>query len=221
VRNFIPVLFLLCSLTASAQVRVSISTDLTFMRNFSAKQKFLVLGQTLQGNLHFSEKESAYVWIMYFTNAKFKNKFTATAKSSTTIPASYPYTVTGLWKLNQFSLGWKHYFKGGFDTEDFWRLYGLAGFGLAFSDVENTFSTPLDTSLYTTNAPQSGTGHFYRLTVDLGAGIEFPIGGSFSVYGDIRTWIPSSSDPSPYLTENKNVPFVFMMNLGLRILFGY
>ena len=89
-----------------------------------------------------------------------------------------------------------------------------------FTKVENTFSTPVDTSLY--NAPTlAGSSEIYRLTIDFGTGVEFPIGGNFFLYGDLRTWIPTSDYPSPYLHNNKNVPLPFMISGGMRILFGY
>ena len=89
-----------------------------------------------------------------------------------------------------------------------------------FTKVENVFTPAIDTSLYT--APTlAGSSEFYRLTIDIGGGIEFPIGGNFFLYSDIRTWIPTTDYPSPYLHNDKNVPLPFMIIGGMRILFGY
>ena len=82
------------------------------------------------------------------------------------------------------------------------------------------FSQVIDTSLYTVPTTE-GSGKFYRLTLDLGGGVEVPVGGSFFMYGDLRTWIPTSDYPSPYLHSNKNVPLPFLLTAGVRILFGH
>lgn len=203
-----------------AQIRLSVAPDLSVMRNFSPKQKFWSLGQTLQFNFHFNSKQSAYAWIAYYTPGKFKNNFTATSRSSGTIPSTIPFKASAKWRSNEVSLGWKHYFKGSFNAEGGYNIYSLAGFGLMFTKVENIFSSAIDTSLYNTPTLE-GNSEFYRLTIDLGAGVEFPIGGNFFLYGDVRTWISTSDYPSPYLHNNKNVPLPFMIGGGMRILFGY
>jgi len=190
------------------------------MRNFSPKQKFWALGETIQFNFHFNQRQSAYVWITYYTPGRFRNNFTATAKSLGTSPSSIPFTASAKWRNNEMSVGWKHYFKGSFDAEAGYNIYSIAGFGLMFTKVGNTFSTAIDTSLYNTPTLR-GNSEFYRLTIDLGAGVEFPIGGNFFLYGDVRSWIPTSDYPSPYLHNNKNVPLPFMISGGMRILFGY
>ncbi len=178
------------------------------------------MGETIQFNLHFNKKQSAYAWLSYYTPGKFKNNFAADAKASTTFPASVPFMASATWRNNEVSLGWKHYLKGSFDSETGWNLYSIAGFGLMFTKVENVFSRAIDTNLYNTPI-RAGNSKFYRLTLDLGTGVEFPIGGSFFLYGDLRTWIPTSDYPSPYLHNNKNVPLPFMISGGMRILFDY
>jgi len=218
-KKFIVLLLLLTCIVGHSQVRLSIAPDLSVMRNFSPHQKFWSLGETIQFNLHFSPKQSAYAWVTYFTPGKFKNNFLATAKSSGTSPTSIPFKASAKWRSNEVSVGWKHYFKGSFDGETGYNIYSTAGFGLMFTKVENVFSRPIDTGKYT--APTvAGNSEFYRLTLDLGAGVEFPIGGNFFLYGDIRTWIPTSDYPSPYLHYNKNVPLPVIVGGGMRILFG-
>jgi hypothetical protein len=213
-------LFLFLAILAHSQVRFSISADFSLMRNFSPKQKFWALGETVQGNFHFNKKQTAYAWITFYTPGKFKNNFTASAKSVFTVPSSVPFTASAKWRNNEISLGWKHYLRGSFDAENDWSLYTIAGFGLMFTKVENIFNPSVDTSQY--NAPLlAGKSEFFRLTLDLGAGVEFLVGGNFFLYGDVRTWIPTSDYPSPYLHNNKNVPLPFMISGGIRILFGY
>lgn len=190
------------------------------MRNFSPNQKFWSLGETVQFNFHFTKRQSAYAWLAYYTPGKFKNNFSATAKSPVTVPSNIPFKATGRWRSNEVSIGWKHYFKGSFDAETGYNVYSIAGLGLMFTKVENIFTPSIDTSLYT--APtRSGNSEFYRLTIDLGVGAEFPIGGNFFLYSDVRTWIPTTDYPSPYLHNNKNVPMPLMISGGMRILFGY
>lgn len=199
---------------------MSIAPDLSLMRNFSPKQKFWALGETVQFDFHFNKKQTAYAWLAYYTPGKFSNNFTATAKSSNTIPPVIPFKASAKWRNNEISMGWKHYFKGSFDAEAGYNIYSIAGFGLMFTKVQNVFSPGIDTSLYTTPT-RFGSSEFYRLTIDLGTGIEVPIGGNFFIYSDLRTWVPSSDYPSPYLHSNKNVPLPFMISGGLRVLFGY
>lgn len=208
------------SVHADAQVRFSIAPDISVMRNFSPDQKFWALGETVQGDFHFTKKETLYAWITFYTPGKFSNRFLATAKSQTTTPASIPFTASAKWRNNEVSVGWKHYFKGSFDAETGYSIYGTGGFGLMFTKVENSFAPVIDTVLYTTPT-KAGNSEFYRLTIDLGAGVEFPLGANFFVYGDVRTWVPTSSYPSPYLHNTRNVPLPFMIGGGLRILFGY
>jgi hypothetical protein len=201
-----------------AQIRFSFATDLCIMRNFSPDQEFWSVGETVQSNIHFNKKQSAYAWISYYTPSKYSNDFTAAAKLPTTSPSTIPFTATAQWKTGHVSFGWKHFFKGSFDAETGYNIYSLAGFGLMFTKVENTFSTPVDTSLYSA-ATLAGTDKIYRLTFDVGLGLEYPISGNFYLYGDLRTWIPTSDYPSPYLHSNKNVPMPVLVSLGLRIPF--
>lgn len=219
-KNLFLCTILLLSCCVQAQVRFSIAPDLSIMRNFSPKQKFWALGQSVQGNFHFTKKESGYAWITFYTPGKFKNNFTATAKSPATTPSSVPFKANARWRNNQVSLGWKHYFKGSFDSETGWNLYSTAGFGLMFTRVENVFTPFIDSSIYTTPI-RFGANEFKRLTIDLGIGIEYPLGGNFFIYSDARTWIPTTNYSSPYLHNNKNVPLPFIGAIGLRILFGY
>lgn len=219
-KNSIIFLLLFFTICTHAQIRFSIATDLSLMRNLSPKQKFWALGETVQFNFHFSQKQSAYAWLNYYTAGKFQNNFTAIAKSSATSPSAIPFIASAQWRNNEVSLGWKHYFKGSFDAETGYNLYGTAGFGLMFTKVTNIFTPVIDTAKYTTST-LAGNGEFYRLTIDIGTGIEFPVGGNFFVYGDVRTWIPTSDYPSPYLHSNKNVPMPLIISGGMRILFGY
>lgn len=219
-KKLVAIFFLFGCIYGRAQIRFSMAPDLSLMRNFSPQQKFWSLGETVQFNFHFNAKQSAYAWITYYTPGKFKNNFDAVAKSSTTSPVVVPFKASAKWRNNELSFGWKHYFKGSYSAETGYNIYSTAGFGLMFTKVENVFTPAVDTSLYTTPT-LAGKSQFYRLTIDLGAGIEFPIGGNFFLYGDVRTWIPTTDYPSPYLHNNKNVPLPFMVSGGMRILFGY
>lgn len=205
---------------AFSQVQFSLATDASVLYNFSNQQRFLVFGQTVQANFHFTKKQSAYAWVSYYSPGHFKNTFIASAKSPLTNPSSINYTVEGRWRYRQISLGWKHYFKGSYDEENKWNLFGLAGFGLLFSNAENTLQNPVDTSKYIMQSmPAIGSYQFKRLTLDLGIGIEYPIGSTIYLYGDIRTWVPASSYPSEAFHNKRNVPLPLMANGGLRVLF--
>jgi hypothetical protein len=218
-KNLFVVFLTLGSVCGHAQMRFGFATDLSVMHNFSPDQEFWCVGQTVQLNYHFNQKQTVYAWLNYYTPAKFKNEFKATSKLPNTTPSVISFSAAATWKTGQISIGWKHYFKGGCDVETGYSLYGIAGFGLMTTKVENVLTPAIDTSLYT--APTlAGSDKIYRLTLDLGAGIEFPVGGSFFIYGDLRTWLPTSDYPSPYLHNNKNVPLPIILCTGLRILFG-
>ena len=204
-----------------AQPYVSISTDVTLMRNFSPHQKFWAFGQSITGEFHFSKKETGYVALVYYSPGRFHNFFIANARSPQTIPSKVAYYVGGEWRMREVSLGWKHYFAGSFDNEKTFNIYGLAGFGLVFTKTRNTYE-PVDTSLYDSpGVPQLGDGEFKRLTLDLGIGTELSLGGNFFAFGELKTWLHETDYPSPYLHSNKNVPLPVIMKAGLRILFGY
>lgn len=207
--------------TTFAQVRFSFATDASLLRNFSPRQKFWGFGQGVQTDFHFTKTETLYAWVNYHTAGKFSNQFVATAKSPATSPSAINYTVTGKWKFRQVSLGWKHYFKGAFNEEESWNLYGLAGLGLLFASAQNTLSSPLDTSLYSPSGPAIGQDGFKRLTADLGIGAEYPLSAGFFIYSDLRTSLPASNYPSPFFHDQKHVPLPLMLAAGIRILFGY
>lgn len=212
---------LLCA-AAMGQVRVSVATGVSVLRNFSPQQKFWSVGQGLEGDFHFSKKNTAYAWINYHTQGRFTNRFTAMAKSPATVPSAVSYDVRGKWRFREVSFGWKHYFKGGFREEQHVNFYGTAGFGLLFSKVTNEIVQLPDTSLYELAAtPAAGSDEFKRLTIDLSAGAEYPVAPGIFVYGDVRTFLPASSYPSPFFHNEKRVPLPFMLNAGLRILFGF
>ena len=218
-KNLIFVFFSLGSICSHAQIRFGFATDLSVMRNFSPDQEFWCVGQTVHFNFHFNQKQTAYAWLNYYTPAKFKNEFTATAKSPNTVPSVISFSASAKWNIGQVSIGWRHYFKGGFDAENGYNLYGIAGFGLMITRVENILVPAIDTNFYT-SPTVAGSDKFYRLTLDLGAGVEFPVGGSFFLYGDLRTWLPTSDYLSPLLHSNKNVPLPCIVSAGMRLLFG-
>lgn len=205
------------NLFLQAQVNFSVGTGLSGLRNFSPQQGFWAVGQTVRTVFHFSPKESAYAWLDYYTEGKFKNDFTATAKSATVSPQTLNYMATGRLTYRHISLGWTHYFKGSFSADKDVSIYGMGGFGFLYARVRNT--APVDTTLYHA-VPRQGNDRIRKLTFDLGAGAEQPLGGHFYLFADGRIWLPASSNTSPYLTNQQNVPLAFMVSAGLRVLFG-
>lgn len=211
--------FLFAVKTGAAQVAAfSLSTDAALLRSFSEGQRFWAFGQTVSGNFHFDPQWTGYATISYFTNGRFKNSFTATAKDSAQ-PAQVGYTARSHLRFRQLSLGFKYYLKGAYNQEQSWNLYGLGGFGLMFGSVENFYSQQIDTSRY--HVPQQsleGSADFKRLTFDLGLGAEALLGAAVYLYADLRTWIPASDFPSPYLYNN-NMPRNLSVHGGIRVLF--
>ena len=199
--------------------QISIATDLGLQRSFKKEQRYVAIGQTINALFHFTPKDGVYVWFAYYTNGKFKNKLTATAKSPFTLPPQINYINAAKMRIKHFSVGWRKYFVGSSDAEKNWNLYGYAGLGILMGRIENTHSTAIDTLTY--NVPvRSGVGNFKRLTLDLGLGWELPLGGSFYLYAEGRTWIPTTGYPSKYIFVNDNAPVVGMVNVGIRILFN-
>lgn len=213
------ILILNLNLLLTAQENVSMATGVSLLRNFSPQQRFNAIGHTIQVNVHFSPTQSAYAWIEYYTQGKFKNDFTALAKSPLTSPQELSLTATGRLTYRHFSLGWKHYFKGNYANDKTVNIYGLAGFGFLFAPVSNDFSTAVDTTQYSV-ATVSGQGSVHRLTFDVGVGGEKLLGGSIYGFADIRSWLPASSNISPYLHYQKNVPLPLMISAGIRVLLG-
>ncbi len=217
------ILFLIAcafSQIAFSQTRVSIATDLSLQRSFKKEQRFWALGQNIVIDWHFTPKSGAYASVCYYSKGSFQNPLSATAKSSTTLPQQIFFTNNEQVRLKQISLGWKDYFIGTSDAESKWSLYGIAGFGLIFGKATNTYSAAIDTSLY--NPPQqpvNGSGHFKRLTLDLGLGWEIPLAGDVYFYSEGKIWIPTTEYPSKYLFVNNNAPLAAAVSAGLRILF--
>jgi hypothetical protein len=198
---------------------MSIGTDASLLRNFNKQQKFWAFGQTVQANFHLSKKEAVYAWISYYTNGRFKNNFSATAKDPLSNLPQVPFTSYSSLRYREVSVGWKHYFIGAYDSENIWNFYGYAGFGLLLGKASNNFSETIDTTSYQINAPLAGEGNFKRLTLDAGIGSEFPIGTDIFIYTELRTWMPTTHYPSPYLyKDNYSVPAMAAVNLGIRIL---
>jgi hypothetical protein len=216
---FILLLIVANSTVLLAQKAASIATDLTLLRNFSENAGFTAFGQTVRVQVHFNQKESGYAWINYYINGKYKNDFTALPYDPL-INSAIQYTSSSKVGFRQLSIGWQHFFRGGFDG-DTWSIYSLAGFGLLTGKVENTYNPVIDTSKYfVPKKAIEGTGTFRRLTLDLGLGAETQIASGFFLYGEARTWIPASRYPSPYLYNN-NIPRVGILSGGVRILFDY
>ena len=201
-----------------AQTQFSIATDLGLQRSFKKGQQYWAAGHTIQAQFHFTPKDGAYAWISYYTNGKFSNNVTATAKSATTIPQQINYVNNALMRFKQISIGWKKYLKGTCDAEEGWNLYGYAGFGLLLGRVENTHSVPIDTFVYKVPV-RVGKANFKRLTLDLGLGWEVPIGADVFFYAEGRAWIPTTDYPSKFIFVNDNAPLVGMINAGIRVLF--
>jgi len=218
-KKLLSTLLLFSCLLAKAQNVVSVATDLSVLRSLSEGQRFTAIGQTVQAQYHFTPKEAGYAWVSYYSPGKYKNTLTATAKDPLTTPAAINYTASSELRFRQISLGWKHYFKGAYDSEDPFNMYGTAGFGLLFAKVKNTHSPTIDTASYTLPAQAvAGSDDFRRLTFDLGLGTELRLGAGIYFYTELRTWLPASSNPAPYLFD-QHTPQIVILNGGIRILF--
>ena len=201
-------------------MRVSVSSDISILRNFKSQQQFWTFGQNVKLDFAPTVKNALYVDMCYFAPGRFHNVLIATAKSPTTVPQQVSFTNHAKVQLKEFAIGWKHFIRGHNESEDNWSVYSVTGFGLIFGKAQNNYSISIDTSLYNAPArPMNGTGHFKRLSIDLGIGVEFPIAYEIYFYSEGRICIPTTEYPSKFLGENNNAPRPAMIGAGLRVLF--
>jgi hypothetical protein len=200
------------------QTRFSLSTDVNGLRSVRKQQHFWAFGQTVSGQFHFTPKDGAYVWLVYYTNGKFRNDLTATAKQPLTTPQQIPFENKASMTFKEVSMGWKHYLKGTPTAENKWNLYASAGWGLMLGRIENAHSVSIDTSSYYVQV-LPGKANFKRLTIDLAFGFEKPAGGDVYVFMEGRTLVPITDYPSDYIYIYNNAPLTVTLSLGLRILF--
>jgi hypothetical protein len=213
---FLCILFFVPAFSQTAQF--SLATDVSLLRSFKKEQRYWAIGQTVAGHFNFAPKNGMYVWLAYYSNGKFSNHPSATAKSPLTLPHQIDYTNDAQMRIKHISVGWKHYLKGAYNMEDKWSLYGYAGFGLLFGSIENQHSVSIDSAEYYIPVLQ-GKANFKRLTLDLGLGYEIPLGGDIYFYMEGRAFLPTTDYPSNYLFVNKKAPLTGSLNTGLRILF--
>ena len=212
--------FLLGNNCLFAQVKFSAATDISLLHNFDPQQKFTVWGLTLLPQWHFDKKNTVYVWLTFHRDGKYENTLVASGKSPTTQPQTISFSNKSEMSLRQISLGFKRYLIGSYNHLEKFNLYAAAGFGLMYGNASNTFSTSIDTALYSIQYNVAhGSGDFKRLTFDLTGGVEFPISYEIYIYTEMRMYIPTTDYPSKYLLNNSHAPFLGGINIGLRILF--
>jgi hypothetical protein len=213
--------FLLSNSCLFAQVKFSAATDVSVMHNFDPQQKFTVIGQTVLPQWHLDKKNTVYAWLLYHANGKYENTLIATAKAPGTQPQTISFTNQSTMRLRQISFGFKRYLVGSFDHLEKFNLYVAGGFGVMYGHASNTFSTNIDTALYTVQYNVAhGSGDFKRLTFDITGGAEFPVSYEIFIYSEIRMYIPTTDYPSSYLMNNSHAPFLGSINLGIRIIFN-
>lgn len=219
-KKTITVPFFLCCLVAGMAQgpQFSLATDLTLQGSFKKEQRFWAVGHTTTLHFHLTPVNGVYVWFCYFSDGKFTNALTATARQPSTLPQQVNYDNRARLRFKHVSIGWRRYLKGEPAAEKGYNLYGMAGLGLMLGRVKNEHSVLVDTALYAVPV-LPGKANFKRLTLDLGAGIEFPIGGDFNIYSEGKVFIPTTDYPSRYIFINDKAPYTFMLSLGLRLLF--
>ena len=218
-KNSILLIFLFAVVNAYSQkAQFSLATDVGVLHSFKKEQRFWCASQTVTGNFSFTPKDGLYAWFYYTINGKFSNDLTANAKSVFTVPMQINYTNEANLRFSHISMGWKHYLKGGYNSEKSWNLYFYGGFGLMFGTVENRHSTSIDTTHYVVPVLQ-GKGHFKRLTFDLGLGYETLVAPDIYFYTEARLLLPTTDYPSDYLFVDEDAPLTGSINAGVRIFF--
>src|SRR5688572_33198770 len=99
------------------------ATDFGVQRSFKKEQRYWAVGHTVQALFHFTPRDGAYVWIAYYSDGKFHNDLTASAKSMLTFPQQINYRNDASMRFKHFSVGWKRYLRGQFDSEENWNIY--------------------------------------------------------------------------------------------------
>ena len=102
----------------SQAVAFSLATDLGLQRSFKKEQRYLAGGHTAHALFHFTPRGAIYTWIAYYTVGKFRNSLVADAKSPITIPQQVGYQNRAEMRFKHLSLGWKHYLKGAFTSDE-------------------------------------------------------------------------------------------------------
>ena len=219
-RNAFVIFFLLRNSCLFAQATFSMATDISLLHNFDGQQKFTAVGQTIIPQWHFDKKSTVYAWFSYHANAKYKTTLTAIARSPATQPQSFSFTNESVMRLRQVSIGYKRYVIGSFENLEKFNAYIAGGLGLMAGTASNSFSTYIDTALYTVNSNVvHGTGDFKRLTFDITGGVEFPVAYEIFVYSEVRMHIPTTDYPSDYLFVDEDAPLTGSINAGVRIFF--
>lgn len=219
-RFIIFILFLLPSI-AIGQPRFSVSSDVSIMHNFDGRQPFTVPGQSIGLQWHPDEKYSFYSYFTYHLKGKYASRLEASAKQLATQPQAFQFTNRSEMSLHHLSLGVKKYLTGSYRNTEKLTLYISGGFGLLMGSALNNFSVAVDTSLYNVQDNViGGSGDFKRLSLDLSAGFEYPVGYAIFLFSEVRMLIPTTDYPSSYLLKNNNAPFLGSFNIGVRILFN-
>lgn len=221
VLRFILFILFLLPLIAIGQPRFSVSSDISIMHNFDGRQPFTVPGQSIGLQWHPDEKYSVYSYFTYHLKGKYVSRLQARAKQPATQPQAFQFTNRSEMQLHHLSIGVKKYLTGSYRNTDKLTLYISGGFGLLLGEAVNNFSVSIDTSLYNVQDNViGGSGDFKRLSFDLSAGIEYPVGYAIFLFSEARLLIPTTDYPSSYLLKNNNAPFLGSFNIGVRILFN-
>ena len=221
VLRFILFILFLLPLIAIGQPRFSFSSDISVMHNFDGRQPFTVPGQSIGLQWHPDEKYSVYSYFTYHLKGKYVSRLEARAKQPATQPQAFQFTNRSEMRLHHLSIGVKKYLTGSYRNNDKLTVYISGGFGLLMGEAVNNFSVAIDTSLYNVQDNViSGSGDFKRLSFDLGAGVEYPVGYAIFLFSEARILIPTTDYPSSYLLKNNNAPFLASFNIGVRILFN-
>lgn len=202
-----------------AQPIFSLSSDFNLQRSLKKDQDYWAVGQAVTLQYNFSAKDGATVALSYFSNGRFTDPLVAVAKDPLTLPAVIPYENFAKMRFKHFSLGWKHYLVGSATMERGPGIYTHAGLGVLLGLVQNTHSVTLDTATYMVPV-LAGKENFKRLTLDLGLGMEYPLGADLYLYGELKTILPLTDYPSPYILDNKYTPYTAMAAIGFRLLFN-
>lgn len=217
-KSILLIFLFIAGVAFSQKAQFSLATDVGILHSFKKDQRFWCPAQTFIGNFGFTPKDGLYIWLYYTISGKFTNELTANAKSVFTVPLQVSFTNEAIFRFTHISMGWKHYLKGGYNSEDTWNLYGYGGFGLMFGTVENRHSTHIDTVDYVVPVWQ-GKSHFKRLTFDLGLGYEIQVAPDIYFYTEARVLLPTTDYPSDYLFVDENAPLTGSLNAGVRLFF--
>ena len=209
IKKTITMLFIAC-LSTSAFAQFSLGAQFSYVKFFGGSEvKNSGLG--LQGQYGLSEDKVVYGGFNLYKAYEQKGSFSAQASSNQTSPSTIDVDFTNKIPLTNVYIGFKKYFVGEYDDENF-GFYGLLEMGYMGSKYTYDLDD-YDDVAYNLTVEDETVSNFM---ITLGTGIEkgFDFGYLFS---DLKLNIPANQENGEAVEVE--IPASFSFNLGYRKMF--